>query len=70
MAGDWSEEPDCAQRGSDWTDFGGLSQAQPVRRVRRRRRRQREPETGGGKAGARPRRRTRRSRQRDSQQCD
>jgi hypothetical protein len=70
MAGDWSEEPDCTQRGLEWTDFGGLSQAQPVRRVHRRRRQPREPETGGGKASARPRQRTRQPRQRDLQRRD
>jgi len=30
MPSDWSEEPDCTQRGSGWTDFGDLSKENPV----------------------------------------
>ncbi len=40
MASDWSEEPDCIQRGSGWTDFGNLSKERPIRKLHRRKRKQ------------------------------
>jgi len=40
MPSDWSEEPDCTQRGSGWTDFGDLSKEKPVRKIHRRKRKQ------------------------------